>query len=644
MRAVLKYLRLHPWQRRVMTLSLAAVLGVTATWLLWPGWRDRQILKSLRVKDPARRRPGVARAVEVAKRRPELIELLERRLGSAGDEQFEGIARVLEELKRFHTPQRDGEVIDRLRAVRFNEAPGPAGLGERLGELTGLTLDGRDNAHVRGVLELAPGDAEAEVRAASAVLAARLGNDRALGRLLADAAPRVRAAAAMDAGLAGRIECIEKIAGIFESAEGDDEIAAAAYALARLAPRRYGKPIAARAVKAWEAGEEVLLERLLYVATLLKQDVAGPAIVTILNGAARKGEDPPAMALVAAGRLKLAAARASVERVLAGVLARKRDELTVGDAQMLAAAASAARRLGLSDGASLKVIRELWYPTTEQAMILTVEALAAGAERDSGDGAPREDIAQALQQAAGYELADPDDPQRKIRTPVASAAAAVALFRLAPDRAEDALRAACASETWLAGDYVAWNVARADARRQEASRIATTFTGPGVYDDGVRTAGAILLALLARGTDRADEAAAAVERKLAGGPLGARPDAFAAGSYKCALLMLGRGEFAGEVASLARSGFFPKRRALAALMLAGEAAGLDVVLAAARFDPETMDSFLTGRLMARVYAAVAAELPAFDVAAPPRARHWQCRLLRDFYLIHRVSILDRMRL
>jgi len=619
-----------------MTLSLAAVLGVTAAWLVWPSWRDRQILKSLGAKDPAQRRRGVAWAVEVAKRRPELIELLERRLGSAGDEQFEGIARVLEELKRFHTPQRGGEVIDRLRAVRFSEARGPAGLGERLGELTGLTLDGRDNAHVRRALELAAGDAEAEVRAASAVLAARLGDDRTLGRLLADAAPQVRAAAAMDAGLAGRIECIEKIAGIFEAAEGDDEIAAAAYALARLAPQRYGKPIAARAVKAWEAGEEVLLERLLYVAALLKQDVAGPAILTILNDAARKGKDPPAMALVVAGRLKLAAARALVDQVLTGILARKRNELTVGDAQTLAAAASAAGRLGLPPGVFLKVIRELWYPTTEQAMILTVEALAAGT--------PLEDIAQALQQAADYELADPDDPQTQIRTPVASAAAAVALFRLAGDRAEDALRAACASETWLAGDYVAWNVARTDARRQEASRIAATFIGPGVYDDGVRTAGAILLALLARGTDQADEAAAAIERKLRGGPLGAKPDAFAAGSYKCALLMLGRREFAGEVARLARSGFFPKRRALAALVLAGEAAGLDLVLAGARFEARQIDSFLTGRLMARVYAAVAAELPAFDLEAPPRARHWQCRLLRDFYLIHRVSILDRMRL
>ena len=112
---------------------------------------------------------------------------------------------------------------------------------------------------------------------------------------------------------------------------------------------------------------------------------------------------------------------------------------------------------------------------------------------------------------------------------------------------------------------------------------------------------------------------------------------------RCALLTLGRRQHAGAVTELARSDTFPKRRALTALVLAGEPAGFDLVLGSERLDAARIDSFLTGRLMGRVYAAVVAEMPGFDIDAPQHVRHWQCRIVRDFYLIHRRAILDRMR-
>ena len=46
--------------------------------------------------------------------------------------------------------------------------------------------------------------------------------------------------------------------------------------------------------------------------------------------------------------------------------------------------------------------------------------------------------------------------------------------------------------------------------------------------------------------------------------------------------------------------------------------------------------------MARVYSALAPDLPVVDVDAPLPVRHWQGRALRDYYLIRRRAILDRM--
>ena len=58
---------------------------------------------------------------------------------------------------------------------------------------------------------------------------------------------------------------------------------------------------------------------------------------------------------------------------------------------------------------------------------------------------------------------------------------------------------------------------------------------------------------------------------------------------------------------------------------------------------EAIDSFLTGRGLAEVYGTVAPSLSAFDHDAPAHVRYFQCRILRDDYLIHRRAILDPMR-
>ncbi|MHC4716224.1 MAG: hypothetical protein ACYS5V_04585, partial [Planctomycetota bacterium] len=140
-------------------------------------------------------------------------------------------------------------------------------------------------------------------------------------------------------------------------------------------------------------------------------------------------------------------------------------------------------------------------------------------------------------------------------------------------------------------------------------------------------------------TDRASDAERIIQARLDGGLYGPENDPFVAGAYQCALMFLGRGDFDRDVAELSYTDTFPKRRALTALMLRRNAAGFDRVLAGKRPEPDAIDSFLSGRLMARVYRALAPELTAVDVDAPASVRYWQCGLLRDDYLIHRSSIL-----
>lgn len=633
MRVLLKYFRQHPWQRRALTASVAALLGVLGAWVAWPTFRDLHVAALLGSHDPLRRQRGIVRAVELGKDRPALVERLAGRLDSAGDMEFSAIAEVLRQLGLFHAPDRPGRQIDRWRAINLSSARGLGSAGVRLLMLNGIILDGRDNDHVRRALRRAAGDEAAEVRAASAVLAARLGDDAALTTLLADGQAQVRAAAAVDAALAGRKACVGKIAGMFDRADGDEEISAAAYALASLDGEEFAAALAERIRKAHADGSGALLERLLYVGTLSEKHAVAPAMVEVLARAKSRESLPPAMALVAAGRLRLEAARPFAYQAISAVLRRDESKLTMGDARTLAAAVKAAHRFGRMPKLFAVCMEKLWHPGTSQAMIFCAEALGDLPSMPASPAAPeelaltREAAMEVLRRAAGYE-----------GTPVPSAAAAVALFRLAPDRADEALRAACESETWLAGDYVAWHLARAGPHRQQAMRVAADFLAPGVYNKGVQTAGAMLLAMLARRTDQAGAAAGAIEARLA-----AERDPFVAGSCRCALLILGRRRHADEVAELARSDTFPKRRALTALLLAGEPAGLDLLLGGERLDAGRIDSFLSGRLMARVCAAVAPELPAFDMDAPPDVRRWQCRILRDFYLIHRRSILAKMR-
>ena len=644
MRVLLAYFRAHPWQRRVLTGLLAAIVGFGVALLMLPWVEDMRLIAALGSPSAARRERAIARAVERARGRAAFLRRLEAALDSADDVQFAAAAEALTRIKRFPPPGRPAACRDRFWRVKLAAAgDDPQSIALRLVSVHELVRAGRDNEHVRAALALAAGDSEPVVRSAAALLAARLAHDATLGRLLGDKHPSVRAAAALDAGLAKRSALSGAIAKVFANATDDDEKADAAYALARLAPYKYSGRIAEAFIQAQQDGKNDLLGKLLHVATLpkvydpqltrlpeheLKPGSTLLGVMHVFRFAVTEQKSPPHMAVVAAGKMQLAAGQRYVLVSIRDILDADKSKLTTADAQRLAASVSAARRLETPPGVFAKVMKALWHPGTALAMILSAEALG-----QATPGAPmtRDQLVAALVRAAEQE-----------GTSLPAAAAAVAMFRHAPDKAARHLRTACESEAWLVGDYVAWNLARG-AERERVRRLAESFLAPDEHNDGVRSAGAMLLAMLARGTDRAPAAKKTLLGKLRGGPLGPVRDPYLAGSYKCALLILGHHEFAGETISMMQKTDFPWSRGLTALLLAGRAEGFDLVLAGGAASAEEIDSYLTGRMMCRVYPAVAEGLPAYDIDAPARVRYWQCRILRDYYLIHRRAILDRMR-
>ena len=278
MKVILRYFRQHPWQRRALTGSMAAILGVVLAWIIWPGVRDRNIINMLGSKDPQRRLKGIAQAVAVGRVCPELIERIEKKLDSADDLQFSAMVTVLDRLGLFYTPARKGYQIDRFRQITFATAPkNPTGTDVKRIMLHGIILDGRDNRYVRRALQLAMQDNAADIRSQAGLLAGRLRDYASLMKLLRDSNPSVRASSAIVAGLAGLENCKDTIAELLKTAHDEEEIPAFTFALAKLAPKKFSKEIIEtidRVYQSWrdknDKDDLALLEKLLFSASLLK--------------------------------------------------------------------------------------------------------------------------------------------------------------------------------------------------------------------------------------------------------------------------------------------------------------------------------------------------------------------------------------
>jgi len=642
MPALWPYLRKHRWQRRLLTASLALALGGVAAILALPYVRSYLLLADLASKSYAVRVAAIDRGARLALQSPTVLRQLEAALDSDDDRQFSAIVAVLKRLGRFTTAGRAGPHVDRMWALELET--NPSGETREL-FLTEMALAGRDSAFVRRALRAAGKDEAPAVRARSAVLAARLGDDKLLATLLGDADPNVAAAAAIDAGIARRSALATDVARLLADGADPNVSAAAAYALARTDPSAAATRLAPLLVRAEERGEQALRDRLLYAIAELPPAVAGPAPLGVIERARKAGRHPSAYALLLAGRLRLNDAAGDVRNVLAAAV-RSDGGVLIGQVH---AAVEAAGALDLPVRAELiRLIDRLWRHDPAYRLMLTagVRALARQASVVQRDpNAPTaDDCVRMLRKAAVYPTdwppgTDPED----VQTPLPSAAAAVALWQLDAPLAEEFVTLWAGSDLTLPGDYVSWHLGLAGG--PGAFELGLRFVPPldaprsqREYNDDRRGTGAMLLAVAARTEEQKGAARRRVRSRLEGGDLGGEDNFYVRGAYRCALAVLGDADSLRHVAGLLETGQFSQRRAITALTLAGSLDGLDWLLWNPQVDEEDMLLLLVDEQVAGVLSACLPSLPALDAAAGTALQSFQLRILRDAYLLRRPTL------
>jgi len=274
-----------------------------------------------------------------------------------------------------------------------------------------------------------------------------------------------------------------------------------------------------------------------------------------------------------------------------------------------------------------------------------VLGLQADLPQDDGDSPTRDRCISLLAGGARWVLWQqlPDEPNVLHYTPVASAAAAVALWRLGGEDAASALHYAASSRYTLPGDYIAWHVSQTDpaAGTELGVDMLPALDAPHelrVYNDNVRSAGAMMLALSARTDEQRLAAAERIRSRLIGGEYGGEDVRQVRWSYMCALAITGDDTYRRELSALLSVTEFPRRRLLTGLLLAGDREAMDWLLWHPQFSDASVVELLLDRRIGEVLAAVAPDLPRVERAAPQQVRLWQARILRETYAIRRAKI------
>ena len=681
MKVVLTHLRAHHWQRRILTLSLALIVGAVAAMILFPLGRAQWLVWRLSGPDPAVRAQAMTWGVPLAAQSPLTVRRLNAALDGADDRTFFAIVVLLRQVKAFDTPQRPPAQLDRLRAIDMKathsaEHPESATQGRRL-LLQQTILAGRDNPYVRDILRQAATDESPKVRAAAGVLAARLKDLPAMARLLTDADASVAGEAAIDAALGGLSEMAQPIAAAMKVSADADVQAACAYALARLAPRQYSPEICGLLQS---AKNESLRDWLPDVAALLDDEAARQVVRNILEDARRAHLLAPAEALLAAAKLKMASAGPWAKETLSAAAS---GDARLKESQLLAA-------LELADRLNLPVRREvndlcraLWEPRYTMTLVAAARLLGKQAilPQDDPNAPTAEECMQTLRLGAVFSRIDQPATQSAtqaasepavVTTPLPSAAAATALWLLQPsvtymrrqsasdeangllelriDRDASAfyIHVAASQDSSLPADYISWHLSRSGAK--EAFELGLSLLPPPVnpnvprdrqplrvYNANARAAGVMLLALAWRTSEQKQQAVERLRFRLGGGYLGNMPSLLDRAMYECGLLALGRNEFRPEVEMLLLADF-PPRRAITALCAAGDRAVLDWMLGDTQTSDDEVIYLLINTWSAEVLAAAVPELPRLDFAQNDAMRRRQVRILRDYYAIHREGI------
>ena len=657
-----KFLRTHPMGAVLLT-SLLTLGTMVAMVIFYPHWVDQRLIDKLGSSEFSVRGQAIIEAAARAKVRTQMERKLIASLDTESDTQFFAIVTALNAADLFKTADRDPLHIDRAMAIEFATAPDP---NTQVWLLARIINKRHDNRYVRQALKSAAANEDPGVRTGSALLAALLKDDAILGRLLVDEERSVRAAAALDAGLAGRRTLGEAI--VEKLADTDAKVAGnAAAGLAYLDPTEYGPKLCKLLAETRDAD---LRERLCGVMTILNNDGAREAVGK-LPASTRGRRLPSPMTLLAAGKLAADGAADDIRTVLAAAV---KDRKT--SRRIVHAAIAAAGELKIPVRSELyKICRKYWNPDWRAELMFASAARLLGRQAaddtgQAGDAATRRECEDLLIGAAYYAHRRPTTgPAAPVRTtPIASAAAATAFWLLNPS-AETTVRLKevagapgtveftgrsitgarvvmdAAEQSILAGDYIAWHVARSG--RPEAFKLGLRMLPPinappgrHIYNENLRGAGAMMLAFAARTDEQKKIAIQRIAERLEPGKdHSGEDDPVLAGRYRCALLILGDRDQLEVVRDQRNDGGHAVPAAFTALCLAGEIETLDYLLHNTHIPAEDVAAYLIYDGLDRVLALCAPSLPTIDQSAPAAIQLWQAEILKDYHVLHRGAFI-----
>lgn len=515
-----RYLIGRSWTMRAGFLALAIVLGLAAALWIYPYLVDRTLLAELASGNEVIRQKAMLRAEKAALTRPRTLQRLNDALEGADDDLFLTLGVVLRNAGKFRTHARPAEMYDRLRAIELTRS-------SQVDVREILTMEAvaarRNNRYQKQALDAAANDSEPAVRSLAATLAAMLGDDATLEKLLGDKDAGVAAGAAIDAGVAGRVKLVEPLRKALRS--GQPQVrGSAAWALGRLSPKEHAAEILSSAGSI-PGGPELdgvarYEDYVLHAATLLGDAQAKDYVLkqtTMDPFVGLTASQPSAMSLLAAGKLRIAEAGPAVKAVLRA--AGRTDEKTTLYEEQVLAAIEAAAQLKLDVRAELNgICQRLWGPDWPLVLIAASRELgrqmevygptlptasAATQPATSPATQPADEFTplQTLRLAAVYHVRPPTTRPDQvapavIATPVPSAAAAVALWLVEQSSRRGVLAAsgpatgpatvprspqgntarppqdesitdmyvrnAAAEATSLPGEYIAWHLGTSD--------------------------------------------------------------------------------------------------------------------------------------------------------------------------------------
>ena len=653
MTGIIKSLRTHPMGVMLLT-SLLTLGAMGATVIFYPHWSDQRLIDKLGSREYLVRSQAIVECAARAKTREPMKHKLIASLDTESDTQFFAIVSALNAAGLFKTSVHDPLHVDRAMVIEFATAPDP---NTQVWLLTQIINKRHDNRYIRQALTSAAASKDVKVRTKGALLAALLKDDAVLGELLGDEDPAVRAAAALDAGLAGRSALgpalVEKL-----SDPDSKVIANAAAGLARLNPTEYSPKLCRLLAETKDAD---LRERLFHVMTLLNNDIAKQAVSNL--------KASTSMMILATGKLGSEDAATDIRTVLATAV---KDPKT--DRYLVHSAIVAADDLNIPVRAELyNICKEYWNPDPRAELLFASAARLLGrqAANDTGqasDAPTRLECEGLLISAAYYAHRQPTTgPAAPVQTtPMASAAAATAFWLLNPSSdptiqfkkaasqpdggtieftARSAVGAKvvmdAARTSILAGDYIAWYVARSG--RPEAFELALRMlppinapSGQHIYNENLRGAGAMMLALGAKTDEQKQIAIQRITERLEPGKdHSGEDDPVLAGRYRCALLMLGERDQLETVLDQRNDGGHAVPAAFTALIFAGEIETLDYLLSNTHIPTQDVAAYMMYDGLDRVLAECAGSLPTIDKSAPATIQLWQAKILRNYYVLHR---------